>query len=143
MLLGRPAGDIRAPGGRHVIPATFGGEAGPDLEDAAMTLGLAPEAFVAAHNAAPLRVLTTGFAPGFVYCGLHREELDLPRRTAVRPAVPAGTILFAARQTAITATPLPTGWHVIGRTDFRNFNPAAMPPTTLREGDEIVFEASN
>lgn len=127
--------------GRHVVPVAFGGEPGPDLDEVAATLGMTVKAFIKAHNAKPLRLLTTGFAPGFVYCGFHPETLRLPRRTAVRSRVAAGAILFAAGQTAITATPIPTGWHVIGRTDFRNFDPQAKPPTRLHEGDEVVFEA--
>lgn len=123
----------------HEIAVHFGGEDGPDLDTVAEALGLTPAQFVAAHNARPLRVLTTGFAPGFVYCGFHPEGLHLPRRQDVRGRVPAGTVLFAAGQTAITATPIPTGWHVIGRTDFSNFLPERMPPTVLCEGDEIVF----
>src|SRR5690606_22974103 len=95
--------------------------------------------FVAAHNAVPLRVLATGFAPGFVYCGLHRDALVLPRRTAIRPLVPVGSVLFAAGQTAIAATEMPTGWHVIGYTTFRNFDPAATPPTRLGAGDAVRF----
>lgn len=126
---------------RHKIVASFGGEGGPDLDEVAGLLQLTPEKFVARHCASPLRVLTTGFAPGFVYCGFHPEDMVVPRRTEVRRSVPAGTILFAARQTAIAATPVPTGWHVIGRTEFRNFDPAAEPPTRLREGDEVIFEA--
>jgi KipI family sensor histidine kinase inhibitor len=137
LLLGEEVAAARAPS-RHTIAVTFDG---PDLEAVAANLNLTPEAFAAAHCAAPLRVLTTGFAPGFVYCGFHPETLALPRRTEVRPRVPAGTVLFAARQTAIASTPIPTGWHVIGHTAFSNFEPAAEPPTTLREGDEIVFEA--
>jgi len=121
------------------IPVVFGGEAGPDLAEAAAALGLAPEAFVEAHNAAPLRVLTTGFAPGFVYCGFHPEALHLPRRVQVRRLVPPGSVLFAAGQTAITATAIPTGWHVIGRTSFRNFTPDRDPPTQLREGERLQF----
>lgn len=139
LLLGEEAAGSELPA-RHAIAVTFDG---PDLAEAAASLGLTPEAFVAAHCAAPLRVLTTGFAPGFVYCGFHPEALALPRRTEVRPMVPAGTVLFAARQTAIASTPIPTGWHVIGRTAFSNFDPAAEPPTLLREGDEIVFEAAS
>jgi KipI family sensor histidine kinase inhibitor len=138
LLLGRQT-DISEPPIRHAIAVTFDGL---DLAEAAATLRLAPEAFVAAHCAAPLRVLTTGFAPGFVYCGFHPEGMALPRRTEVRPVVPAGTVLFAARQTAIASTPIPTGWHVIGHTSFSNFDAAAEPPTMLREGDEIVFEAT-
>jgi KipI family sensor histidine kinase inhibitor len=141
LLIGQPGGQKGPRPKRHTIAVTFGGEAGPDLDEVAKKLKLSPKAFIAAHNAHPLRVLNTGFAPGFVYCGFHPEHLELPRRTAVRPTVPAGTILFAAGQTAITATAIPTGWHVIGHTDFRNFDPSKDPPTRLREGDEIVFEA--
>ena len=120
---------------RWTIPVTFDG---PDLEEVVAALGLSVDAFVAAHNRAPLRVLATGFAPGFVYCGLH-GDLDLPRRQVLRSSVPAGSVLFAAGQTAIAATDMPTGWHMIGRTDFRNFDPSATPPTRLGAGDEIAF----
>jgi KipI family sensor histidine kinase inhibitor len=112
---------------------------GPDLEEVAGALAMSTDAFAASHNASALRVLATGFAPGFVYCGLHPEALVLPRRAVVRPMVPAGSVLFAAGQTAITATEMPTGWHVIGRTDFVNFDPAASPPTRLAAGDTVAF----
>jgi KipI family sensor histidine kinase inhibitor len=142
LLMGSAAGDAGGKAKRHKIAVTFGGEAGPDLEEVAATLEISVESFVAMHNARPLRVLTTGFAPGFVYCGFHGHELFVPRRVAVRPSVPVGTILFAAGQTAITATAIPTGWHVIGRTEFRNFDAASDPPTRLCEGDEVVFEVA-
>lgn len=112
---------------------------GPDLGEVAQAVGLIEPQFIAAHNAALLRVLATGFAPGFVYCGLHDHNLVVPRRSQVRQSVPAGTILFAAGQTAITATEMPTGWHVIGRTGFANFDPASAPPTRLRAGDVVQF----
>ena len=112
---------------------------GPDLAEVAQALTLDVEGFVAAHNADPLRVLTTGFAPGFVYCGFHRDGLVLSRRAVVRPLAPAGSVLFAAGQTAIAATDIPTGWHVIGHTDFRNFVPENDPPTRLRAGDLVRF----
>ena len=131
-------GDTAPATARWTIATTFNG---PDLDEVATALGLAPAAFVAAHNAHPLRVLGTGFAPGFVYCGLHPDDLVLPRRTVVRPSVPAGSVLFAAGQTAIAATEMPTGWHVIGRTDFANFDPTSEPPTRLSAGDVVVFEA--
>jgi KipI family sensor histidine kinase inhibitor len=129
--------DAPAETSRWTIPIFFDG---PDLDAVSVALGLAPAQFVAAHNARPLRVLATGFAPGFVYCGLHPEALLLPRRTAVRSSVPPGSVLFAAGQTAITATEMPTGWHVIGRTDFANFDPARHSPTRLGAGDEVTFE---
>ncbi len=139
LRLSAPVAD--APAREHRIAVRFGGEKGPDLSEVASALGMSAAEFVAQHNAKPLRVLTTGFAPGFVYCGFHADELVLPRRTAVRLMVPAGSVLFAAGQTAIAATDIPTGWHVIGWTDFANFDPAHMPPTRLAAADMVRFEA--
>lgn len=127
-----------APTQRWSVPVRFDG---PDLAEVAAALKMNEPAFVAAHNARALRVLATGFAPGFVYCGLHGEDLVLPRRTSVRPAVPPGSVLFAAGQTAIAATEMPTGWHVIGHTSFINFDPALEPPTRMSAGDLVTFEA--
>lgn len=128
---------LRAVGGReHEIAVNFDGE---DLNEVAGLLGIDVDGFIARHNEAPLRVLATGFAPGFVYCGFHEQALVVPRREQVRPMVPAGTVIFAAGQTAIAATPIRTGWHVIGRTAFRNFDPAQDPPTTLSAGDTVRF----
>ena len=121
------------------VSTRFGGEDGPDLAKVAELLGMSVDAFVTAHNDTELRVLATGFAPGFVYCGMHDAALVLPRRPTVRPSVPPGSILFAAGQTAITATEMPTGWHVIGRTDFCNFDPRAAVPTQFAAGDQIRF----
>lgn len=130
--------DGEAAPAQMTIPTRFDG---PDIAAVADLLGLSVDDFILAHNAQPLRVLGTGFAPGFVYCGLHPEALVVPRRTTVRAAVPPGSVLFAAGQTAIAATEMPTGWHLIGQTDFRNFDPAATPPTRLGAGDTVRFEA--
>jgi KipI family sensor histidine kinase inhibitor len=118
------------------IPVVYDGD---DLMEVCSKLKLAPGNFVVRHGGTPLRVLATGFAPGFVYCGFHSPLMVVPRREQVRPTVPAGTVLFAAGQTAIAATPIRTGWHVIGRTTFQNFDPSASPPTRLAPGDTIRF----
>ena len=128
-----------ADGRVHAVVVDF---AGDDLDEVAALVGVSRSAFVAMHCAEPLRVLATGFAPGFVYLGFHPEALRIPRRAAVRSQVPAGTVLFAAGQTAITSTDIPTGWHVIGRTEFRNFDPTVEPPTRLAAGDMVRFEVA-
>lgn len=126
--------------GREVeIAVAYDGE---DLPIVASMLGLDTSQFIVSHMASPLRVLATGFAPGFVYCGFHPPAMTLPRRDKVRPMVPAGTVLFAAGQTAIAATPIRTGWHVIGRTTFQNFDPESSPPTRLAAGDSVRFSAA-
>lgn len=134
VLSGTEADDV---GGASVsVEIEYDGE---DLLEVAAKLRMPPEGFVARHGEGSLRVLATGFAPGFVYCGFHTRDLVVPRREAVRPMVPAGTVLFAAGQTAIAATPIRTGWHVIGRTKFQNFSTAGNPPTRLRAGDTVRF----
>jgi KipI family sensor histidine kinase inhibitor len=123
----------------HEIAVHYGGDHGPDLDEVASLLALSPQAFVVRHGEAPLRVLATGFAPGFVYCGFHSPQIALPRRRSIRANVPPGSLLFAAGQTAITATTIRTGWHVIGWTEFSNFDAGRHPPTLLRAGDRISF----
>ena len=126
--------------GKHQIEVVYGGAGGPDLEFVAHELGYEIDEFIARHNRAHLRVLAVGFAPGFVYCGLHEKDMHIPRRKELHAGVPAGSIIFAAGQTAITASDGPTGWHVIGRTDFRNFNAQNSPPTQLNAGDLVAFK---
>ncbi len=121
------------------IPVKYGGLLGPDLEESAARCSLSVSDFIKAHSSSRLHVLATGFAPGFVYCGLHEPGLHIPRRTRLHTRVAPGSVLFAAGQTAITATQVPTGWNVIGHTDFSNFDAAKSPPTTLRPGDEVSF----
>lgn len=140
----RLAGSGEAESGQartHQVKIIYGGEEGPHLEAVATGLGLSVESFIKAHRAKALRVLSLGFAPGFIYCGLHDPDLMVPRREEVVPLVPSGSVLFAARQTAITATPVSTGWSIIGRTRFLNFDPHATRPTRAIAGDHIIFEA--
>jgi len=125
----------------HSINVQYGGEAGPCLKDVCATLGLSEQAFIKQHTAKPLNALALGFSPGFLYLGLHNESLLLPRREQVQENVPAGSILFAAGQSAITSRPIRTGWHVIGQTSFRNFDPSSATPITVNPGDLVHFKS--
>jgi KipI family sensor histidine kinase inhibitor len=138
LLAGAPEHEL-APPREHRVPVVFDGD---DIGEVAELLQMSVAQFVDAHCAAPLRVLATGFAPGFLYCGFHEERLRVPRRAEVRRQVPVGTVLFAAGQTAITSTAIPTGWHVIGRTAFRNFDVTHVPPTHVAAGDVVRFEVA-
>ncbi len=132
-----------APRGRLVtIPVRYGGEAGPDLTEAARALDLTPDALVEAHTSRAWRVLMIGFAPGFPYIGPLPASLTLPRRATPRAAVPAGSVAIAAGMTGIYPAQLPGGWHLIGRTDAVLFDPAREPPTLLQPGDHVQFVAT-
>lgn len=123
----------------HKIEIAYGGDEGPDLGAVAQKLGMEVDAFINAHNQSVLRVLAVGFAPGFTYFGLHAKNMNVPRRNVLHAKMPPGSILFAAGQTAITASHVPTGWNVIGRSKFQNFDEMSSPPTLLHAGDKIVF----
>lgn len=125
------------PAGRVVVvEARFGGADGPDLEE--ISAGRAAD-LVAALCARPYRVLMIGFAPGYPYIGPLPPELTLPRRATPRAAVPAGSVAIAAGMAGIYPARLPGGWHLIGRTDARLFDPDRRPPTLLRAGDHVQF----
>jgi inhibitor of KinA len=127
-----------APGRIVRIPVQYDG---PDLAEAAAALKLAPAEVVALHTAEPYRVMMIGFAPGYPYIGPLPPQLHLPRRATPRTAVPAGSVAIAAGLSGIYPTRLPGGWHLIGRTDTRLFNPAADPPSLLMPGEYVQFVA--
>ncbi len=128
-------------GQQVTIPVRYGGGEGPDLEDAARRLGLAPDELIAQHTARPWRVLMIGFAPGFPYIGPLPASLTLPRRATPRAIVPAGSVAIAAGMTGIYPSQLPGGWHLIGRTEVMLFDPACEPPAFLQPGDYVQFVA--
>ncbi|WP_154586714.1 5-oxoprolinase subunit PxpB, partial [Bordetella pertussis] len=121
------------------IPVCYGGEHGPDLEEAARAAGLTPEALVALHGAPGSMVYMLGFAPGHSYIGVHDARLDLPRRATPRTAVPAGSVAIANRQTVIYPARLPGGWNIIGATPLNLFDPGREPAALLQPGDRIRF----
>ncbi len=125
---------------RWRLPVFYGGSHGPHMEEAAAALRLHPDQLADRHAELRLRVLMIGFAPGLAYLGLAPKLWDLPRRTTILPRVPAGSVLVAARQTVVAATPIPTGWWVIGHSPVNLFDPALTPPARLSPGDEVVFE---
>ncbi len=119
------------------IPAAFDPEVAPQLIEFASLLGISPAELTARITAAPLRVLTIGFAPGQPYLGALPERLNLPRQTDLTPKVPAGALVCAVRQITLFTAPGPTGWRHIGQTAFRNFQPGSATPFPLTAGDEI------
>lgn len=121
------------------LPVRFGGAHGPDLDDVAAGCGLAPQAVVELLCGAVLRVMMVGFAPGYPYIGPLPEQLHLPRRATPRTAVPPGSVAIAAGLAGIYPARLPGGWHLVGRTDARLFDPHTVPPALLLAGDGVQF----
>lgn len=119
------------------LPTAFGGETGPQLAEAAALAGVGVQRAVEELCAAPLRVLTIGFAPGQPYLGTLPPQWDLPRQAALTPQVPPGAIVVAIRQLVLFANASPTGWRWVGQTGFRVFRPEAEKPFALRPGDLV------
>jgi KipI family sensor histidine kinase inhibitor len=130
---------MEVPGRLHRIPVVYDG---PDLAEVSAALNLAEAEIVAAHTRPIYRVFLVGFVPGWAYLGPLPEELDLPRRTVPRTAVPAGSVAIAGRQTGIYPLTVPGGWQLIGRTSVRLFLPDSDPPCLFRAGDRVKFFAA-
>ncbi|MCJ8168498.1 5-oxoprolinase subunit B family protein [Atopomonas sediminilitoris] len=96
---------------------------------------------IAQHHAATYRVGAIGFAPGFAYLSGLAAGLAQPRRSTPRTAVPAGSVAIAEQQCAIYPRTSPGGWHVVGRTAQRLFDPQHTPPSPWRIGGEVRFVA--
>ncbi|MCB1503813.1 MAG: 5-oxoprolinase subunit PxpB [Hyphomicrobiaceae bacterium] len=131
----------RRPVRRWRIPVAYGGEFGVDLPTVAAAHGLSADAVVTAHAGASYTLAMFGFLPGFAYLSGLPGTLATPRRTSPRMKVPAGSIAIGGEQTAIGSIEGPSGWHVIGRTPLRTFDPQRYPSTVFATGDEIMFEA--
>jgi KipI family sensor histidine kinase inhibitor len=125
---------------RWLVPACYAAECAPDLGAVAERLGLAQERVVALHSGATYRIYMYGFAPGFAYLGGLPEELAISRRATPRPRAEASSLLIAGGQALITTVPMPTGWHVLGRTPERFFSLGRDPVVLAAVGDEVRFD---
>lgn len=121
------------------IPVCYEADFAADLTVLARTLGLSPSQVVEMHSAVEYSVYMIGFAPGFAYLGPLDERLVLPRRKTPRTQVPAGSVAIANQYTGIYPSELPGGWHLIGRTPLRLFDPARTQPSLLKAGDRVRF----
>lgn len=120
----------------HVIRVTYDGE---DLDAVAKRTGLSRADVIEIHAAGQYSVLAVGFVPGFAYLGELDGRLRLPRRDTPRTRVPAGSVAIAGGQTAVYPLTTPGGWHIIGRTEARMFDPTRSPPSLLAVGDRVRF----
>lgn len=138
-----PAATAAETGRRWRVPAAFGGASGPHLAELSQITGRSETALIVELCATELQVLALGFAPGQPYLGLLPEPWQVPRRAALTPHVPPGTITAALRQIVLFAAPSPTGWHVLGRAALRPFAPEAARPFLLLPGDRLRFQPAD
>jgi KipI family sensor histidine kinase inhibitor len=130
------AGDAEPPPRLVEIPVHYDG---CDLEDVARLTGLAPWEVVRRHSSAEYSVRFLGFSPGFPYLSGLPPDLAVPRLTAPRKRVPAGSVAIGGAQTGVYPVASPGGWRIIGRTSLALFDPGMDPPALLAMGDRVRF----
>lgn len=124
---------------KWTLPVCYGGDIGFDLDTIAEQLHLSAPEVVALHAATEYMVYMIGFSPGFAYLGELPPRLSIPRKSAIVPNIPPGTIQIGGVQTAISSMPMPTGWYVVGRTPVLLFDIRRQNPFLLDAGDFVRF----
>lgn len=124
---------------RWLLPVCFDADLAPDLSALAAARGLTVQEAVAHLLAAEFHVCMLGFMPGFPYMGGVPPELEVPRLSSPRLAVPPRSIAVAGRMCGIYPWPSPGGWHLVGRTPVRPFDVRESEPALLLAGDRVRF----
>ncbi|HRQ21832.1 MAG TPA: 5-oxoprolinase subunit PxpB [Anaerolineales bacterium] len=127
------------PSRRLEIPVLYGNASGLDFESVATTLALSPSELIRLHSQREYTVYMMGFTPGFPYMGILDEKLTLPRLYNPRTRVPAGSVAIAGSQTGIYPVDSPGGWHILGHTPLKLFDPMSESPFLFAPGDIVKF----
>jgi inhibitor of KinA len=122
------------------LPACYAPNCAPDLPAVAERTSLRAADVIERHARTRFHVYMIGFVPGYPYMGDLPPELRLPRRADPRTRVPAGSIAIASSLTAVYPVESPGGWHLIGATPVRLFDPSWEHPSLLAPGDAVRFE---
>jgi len=121
------------------LPVTYGGPAGPHLQDVLDHTGLDIDAIVAIHTEPLYPIYALGSHPGYCYLGGMDLRIATPRRKVPALWIPGGSVSIGGEQTGVSASAGPSGWNTIGRTDRCFFDPNRDPPALFRPGDSVRF----
>lgn len=135
----RMADSINRTPRRIEVPVRYGGASGPDLETVAVTKGISTADVIRIHSGREYTVYMMGFTPGFPYMGKLDERLVMPRLETPRIKVEAGIVAIAGLQTGIYPLNSPGGWHLIGWTPIKLFDPISETPFFFAPGDVVKF----
>jgi inhibitor of KinA len=121
------------------VPVRYGGASGPDLEAVAVSKGISIADVIRIHSEREYTVYMMGFTPGFPYLGTLDERIIMPRLETPRTLVKAGSVAIAGSQTGIYPLDSPGGWHLIGWTPLKLFDPTSDSPFLFSPGDIVKF----
>jgi len=141
LQLAQASGAKQAIGRQWCLPVCFDDEFAPDLADLAQSKGLTREAVIDRLTTAEFRVYMIGFMPGFPYMGGLPAELQMPRLSSPRKAVPERSLAVAGEMCAVYPWESPGGWRLLGRTPVPMFSAADPVPALLASGDRVRWRA--
>jgi inhibitor of KinA len=121
------------------IPVMFGGDNSLDLGELCKFSGLSTDEVWSIFLERTYHVYMIGFLPGFAYMGEVDERIAIPRKSTPRTKVPIGSVAIGGKQTGVYPLESPGGWHIIGRTELKMFDPDTEPTCPLRPGDHVKF----
>jgi KipI family sensor histidine kinase inhibitor len=114
---------------------------GRDLPHLCEKLNLTRQEIISLHTSDQYYVAMMGFLPGFPYIGGLPTELQLPRKLQADKTVSPGSVAIAMEYTGIYPQQSPGGWHIIGHTNFKNFDAMRDAHFQLSIGDTIRFKS--
>lgn len=123
------------------VPVAYGGDCGIDLDHVARVHNMTTTEVIARHTACNYTVAMIGFTPGFAYLSGLDPSLATPRRDEPRQETPPGTISIGGAQACVQCLASPSGWHLLGRTPVRTFQPKRDPVFLMEPGDRVTFHA--
>ncbi|MBX3036499.1 MAG: 5-oxoprolinase subunit PxpB [Anaerolineales bacterium] len=124
---------------RHEVKVRYGNTSNSDIEIVASSKNISVEDVIRIHSEKEYRIYMMGFTPGFPYMGILDERLNMPRLQTPRTLVRAGSVAIAGSQTGIYPLDSPGGWHIIGWTLLKLFDPNSETPFLFSPGDVVKF----
>lgn len=121
------------------IPVCY--ELGINTKEFAAEKKLAHQEIIDIHTKPEYLVYMRGFVPGFLYLGGLDERLYMQRKSTPTLKVPPGSVAIGGQQTGIYALPGPAGWHVIGQTPVKLFDPDHKDIMPIKPGDKVKFKS--
>ena len=123
------------------IPVCYDVSLGIDLENLAQIKNCSIEGIIQLHTNETYVVDFLGFLPGFPYLSGLNPLLETPRLAKPRIQIPQGSVAIGGKQTGIYPVSSPGGWHIIGQTPIKLFNPYNKIPCLLKPLDIVKFKA--
>ena len=114
----------------HIIEVRYDGI---DLQQSVKRLGITVEQLISKHTSTEYHIAMLGFKPYFPYLLGLDKSISIPRLKTPRNRIDVGSIGIGGSQTTVFTTDSPSGWNIIGNTNFRNFS-------DFSPGDKIIFK---